>query len=107
MTNNLVLAVWSHGVTRIYSGDECIYEDNLFKDSMVNEDVLCSNCKATSHTYEMTVGDDQTTQKAIYIALGLQINNNKTLVKVYSLNFSRFRVNRAIDEQQYRFKGGD
>lgn len=104
MTNSLVFAIWSNGVTRVYSGDECIHEDNLFKNSIENEEVVCSNCKVSSHTYEMTVSDNQTPQKSIYIALSLSINNNKTLVKVYNLNFKGFRLNRMVDEQLYRFK---
>lgn len=89
---NLVFAIWSNGIMRVYYKRDCISEENLFKDEVL-ENTTVANAIISAHTYPIETNEDGEHHKHIYTAISVAVENNKSLVKIFDLDFSGFENN--------------
>ena len=52
----------------------------------------------------MSIDENREPEKRILIAMGVVIDDSKTLVKLFQLSFTGFRANRTTDEQHFHFR---
>ncbi|CAI2363566.1 unnamed protein product [Moneuplotes crassus] len=101
LSENLVCGVWSNGIIRIYYKRECLLEEIMFKDGIL-EGPHISEAILSSCAYPIDSDEDGEVSLHFYISTSVVLDSNRTIVKVFDLEFCEFQAN--FESQRIDYK---